>query len=391
MDDLSAKESWQLLALARNVVAEPWSLPESKALRDEEIDEEELQASLQILKNNSQPVVTSDPLLLEVSAPYVPSLFVSEPVPDISITQFSEFHIHDVAQFVDQPSEPVLGSGLSIPVSVNVSAPSVSVSGVSFAGTKFVPKLTAQSSKGKNLISSSSKRKLDDSDEVMFVSETRARKKSTPPVSVRMTRSRAASVPPKSAPKSAPSTSSKKSKSKTFQPVLLHSGLAEDWKTNWDRSLLFERNIVEDDLITHCNILSLLRDHNLLHTVQNIGPYSPWLVPEFYTNLQEDADALGSTDYHEVFIRNKWYSITPPTINKYLNRSSSDHSVSMSLNSLAGTLTHNRVVVWPKTGLQSQHLTAVYSVLLRLAATNWLPSVNANLVYEKMGFLLYKI
>ncbi|XP_031090925.1 uncharacterized protein LOC115995917 [Ipomoea triloba] len=108
-------------------------------------------------------------------------------------------------------------------------------------------------------------------------------------------------------------------------------------------------------------------------------------------NLQEDADALGSTHYHEVFIRNKWYSISPATINKYLNRYSSDHSVSMSLNSLVGTLTHNRVVVWPKTGLQSQHLTAVYSVLLRLAGTNWLPSVNANLVYKKMGFFLYKI
>nr|GLL29803.1 uncharacterized protein LOC109181161 [Ipomoea trifida] len=34
---------------------------------------------------------------------------------------------------------------------------------------------------------------------------------------------------------------------------------------------------------------------------------------------------------------------------------------------------------------------AGYSVLLRLAATNWLPSVNANLMYEKMAFLLFKI
>nr|GMD36800.1 ulp1 protease family, C-terminal catalytic domain-containing protein [Ipomoea batatas] len=113
-----------------------------------------------------------------VSVSYVSSLFVSEPIPDISVTQLSEFHIHDVAQFVDQPGKPMSGSGLSIPVSVTMSTPSVSVSSVSFA---------------------------------------------VPPKS----------EPPKSAPKSSPAALSKKSKSITFQPVLLHSGLAEDWKTNW--------------------------------------------------------------------------------------------------------------------------------------------------------------
>nr|GMD50565.1 uncharacterized protein LOC109163356 [Ipomoea batatas] len=138
MDDLSAKESRQLLTLARNVIAEPWPLPESKA-SSEEFDEKALQASLQILKNSSQPMVTSTPLLLEVcvseslpvSVPYVPSLFVSESVPDLSISQFSEFHIRDVAQYVDQQGEPVSGSALSIPVLVVV--PSVSVCGISFA------------------------------------------------------------------------------------------------------------------------------------------------------------------------------------------------------------------------------------------------------------------
>nr|GLL49555.1 uncharacterized protein LOC109163356 [Ipomoea trifida] len=159
--------------------------------------------------SESVPVCVSESVPVSVS--YVSSLFVSEPIPDIS--------------FVDQPGKPVSGSGLSIPVSVTMSTPSVSVSSVSFAGTETVQKLAAQSSKGKNAIISSSKRKLEDSNEVMFVSETRARKKSTPLVLVRITQSRAASVPPKSAPKSAPAALSKKSKSITFQPVLLRSAL----------------------------------------------------------------------------------------------------------------------------------------------------------------------
>nr|GMC71421.1 hypothetical protein Iba_chr03bCG2570 [Ipomoea batatas] len=113
MDDLSAKESRKPLALARNVIADPWPLPETKASEDEEIDEEALHASLQIMKNSSQPVVTSGPLFLEVTA----------------------------------------------------SAPSVFVPVVSFAGTESVLEPTAQSLKGKDLISSSGKRKLDDYDE----------------------------------------------------------------------------------------------------------------------------------------------------------------------------------------------------------------------------------
>nr|GMD48599.1 transcription repressor MYB5-like [Ipomoea batatas] len=210
MDDLSTKESRQLLALSCNVMAEPWPLPGPKA-SGEELDGEALRASLNLLEESSQPLVTSTPILLEgttsvpvsqlpffsvdiprsrsshiplvsaltaslmsasmcfsdsicvtplpveysvslpassyvcisetgqvcapvslpVSVPYLPSLFVSQSVPDLSVSKFSEFHIRDVNQFVGQQSALVSGSGLSIPVSV--SAPGVSVCGVSFS------------------------------------------------------------------------------------------------------------------------------------------------------------------------------------------------------------------------------------------------------------------
>nr|GMD52584.1 uncharacterized protein LOC109191099 [Ipomoea batatas] len=388
MDDLSAKESRQLLALARNAIAEPWPLPESKT-SGEDIDEEALQASLRIMENSSQPMVTSTPLLLEGTTSVPTSSF---PAFSVDIPRFRGSHILLVGSLTASFMSASMCFSDSIcatPLPVAVSAPCVSVCGVSLAGTESVFVSAARSSKGKNLIISTSKRKIDDTDEVIFVSETRAKKKSAPSVFVRMTRSKTGSVLPKfelskPAPKSAPTSSSKKSKSKTFQPVLLYSGLSEDWQTNWDRSLLFERKIIEEDIITHCNVLSLFRDQKLLHAVQNIGPYSPCLIPEFYTNLQEDADDSSSAHFHEIFIRNKWYPISPASINKYLNRSLTDFAVTMSTNSLAGILTHNQVVEWPTTGLRSQNLTAVYSVLLRLATTNWLPSVNANLVYEKM-------
>nr|GMD16124.1 uncharacterized protein LOC109163356 [Ipomoea batatas] len=214
MDDLSAKESLQLLAKARNVTVEPWPLPESNA-SGEEIDEEALKTSLKILGNSSLSMVTSSPSLLKgitsvplsslpafsvgvphfplvgalsasymsasmcfsdsicvnplpatdpapilgfapicasasvslpVSVPYVPSLFVSKSVPDLSVSQFHEFHIRDVTHFVDQQGEPVSGSGLSIPVSVSV--PSVSVCGISFADNDHVYRVDPRLAQG---------------------------------------------------------------------------------------------------------------------------------------------------------------------------------------------------------------------------------------------------
>nr|GMD54469.1 uncharacterized protein LOC109168966 [Ipomoea batatas] len=265
MDDLSAKESPQLLALSRNVVADPWPLPESEA-GGEAVDGEALRASLKLLEKSSQPMVTSTPILLEgttsvpvsklpffsvdiprsrsshiplvsaltaslmsasmcfsdsicvtplpvecsvslpasssgcffesaqasasvslpVSVPYVPSLFVSQSVPDLSVSKFREFHIRDVDQFVGQQGTLVSESGLSIPVSV--SAPSVSVCGVSFAGTESVSVSAAPSAKENPHVIPASKRKIDDSDEVV------ARPIPLPPPAVVMHRQMASSI-----------------------------------------------------------------------------------------------------------------------------------------------------------------------------------------------------
>nr|GME00813.1 uncharacterized protein LOC109157751 [Ipomoea batatas] len=221
MDDLSAKESRQLLAKARNVTVEPWPLPESDA-SGEEIDEEALKASLKILGNSSPSMVTSSPSLLKgttsiplsslpafsvgfPSFPLVGALsasLMSAPmcfydsicVNPLPATVSAPFHIRDVTHFVDQQGEPVSGSGLSIPVSV--SAPSVSVCDVSFTGTESVS--ATPSAKEKPPVIPASKRKIDDSDEVVVVSETRAKKKYAPSMSVKMTRSKTGSVLPKS-------------------------------------------------------------------------------------------------------------------------------------------------------------------------------------------------
>ncbi|XP_019186460.1 PREDICTED: uncharacterized protein LOC109181161 [Ipomoea nil] len=241
----------------------------------------------------------------------------------------------------------------------------------------------------------SAKRKLDGSDDGIFVSETKRRKKSGFSVPTRITRSRArASFVPSSIPVSA-QKSSKGSKSKSLKSILLNDDLMELWKVHSKRELLLEKSIDEDNLLSNCNILSLLRDQYLLRSVQKMGPYSQKLTAEFYTNLSGESSTRDSSHYHQVFIRHKWYDFGPEEINAYLGRSNIvddiDDASDPDLNLLATTLTHNNIVKWPKGGFQSQKLTTVYSVLLRIAATNWLPGVNKSIVSDKMALLLYKV
>nr|GMD78617.1 uncharacterized protein LOC109163356 [Ipomoea batatas] len=83
---------------------------------------------------------------LPVSVSYVPSLFISQSVPDLSVSKFSEFRIRDVDQFVGQQGARVSGSGLSILVSVF--APSVSVCGVSIADNDHVYRVDPRLAQG---------------------------------------------------------------------------------------------------------------------------------------------------------------------------------------------------------------------------------------------------
>lgn len=90
--------------------------------------------------------------------------------------------------------------------------------------------------------------------------------------------------------------------------------------------MLLKKAIDEDDLLANCNIISLLLDKNLMHFVQNIGPYSPWLTLEFYANLTADTTTIISTIFHQVFVHDKWYSFSPEEINNFFNRTTLCHA-----------------------------------------------------------------
>ncbi|XP_031119025.1 uncharacterized protein LOC116022440 [Ipomoea triloba] len=192
-------------------------------------------------------------------------------------------------------------------------------------------------------------------------------------------------------PVSAPASSSREPKPKPFKPILRCPSLLTNWDTDIKRDLIVEQLIDIDHYVWKCNVISLLRDQNLLHTLQNVRSYSDWLTPEIYVNLTSDTALDSSPLFHKIFVRNTWYDFSPSIINAYLHRSEIEEPFEPALDFLASALTHAQLTVWPQGDIQSNLLTTVYSVFFRFASHNWLPNASRHVVTPKMANLLYKI
>nr|GMC68813.1 uncharacterized protein LOC109168966 [Ipomoea batatas] len=113
-------------------------------------------------------------------------------------------------------------------------------------------------------------------------------------------------------------------------PILLNKNVQAAWSINKDRSLLLQRNIDVENFTACCNLIDLLRSQNLLQTVTNVGPYCD-MAYEGYKKPGKQGD------------------------------------------------------------IESSFLPSSYAILLRMATTNWLPTVTVHSVSKKMAVLLFKI
>ncbi|XP_019170458.1 PREDICTED: uncharacterized protein LOC109166029 [Ipomoea nil] len=332
----------------------------------------------------------------------------------------SGFSIRDLIPHSGEPLSPSQRSVLVDLVS-NLPKPPSSTQSVPIVSVPF-QKDPPKSRKGKAKIGSVStlvfsKRKASEfeDDDLVILSEVR-KHRSTPSGSVRLTRSKIGSptpvIPPvpvskpvsKSATKStkkpsqkskstpaSKASSSKQPKPKVFQPTLHLPELQDLWELNLSRSLLVEKVIDVDNMLSLCNIITLLRDQTLLDTVRGKDTYSMWLTPKFYTNLSSDSALASSPHYHQVYARGRWFDFSPVVINRYFNQTAFEEDFEPGLDVLASSLTHAAVTTWPSADLLSTLLTTIYSVLFRLVCSNWLPFVALHCVSKKMVVLLYKI
>lgn len=76
-----------------------------------------------------------------------------------------------------------------------------------------------------------------------------------------------------------------------------------------------QRGIDIPQLNSNYDIVPLLKEVVLLQTVENVGPYSKLLTVEFYCNFTESINDPTNPKHYKVFIRGKWYKLSPMVIN----------------------------------------------------------------------------
>ncbi|XP_019197215.1 PREDICTED: uncharacterized protein LOC109191099 [Ipomoea nil] len=424
LEGLSDREIRQIQALARFISVEPWTFP-TESTKPPQPQSEFVHAS------SPETMVVSSPLdefvsasrklnfninlpnqCVSTSSDMCAPLFPDDPynassnLPDnlVSLSDFvrnvtTPFSIRNITQFVS----PMTCAAFSIPITIPVPSPKpveapIPVSTAHDTVPIISVPVSKSSRKGKEKLTVSGtagKRKIGALEDVTCLSDSKQSKRE-PTLPPRMTRSRSVSVPvpgpaPTPATASGLSGSKKKQPKKTYHPVLLSQELMHDWRVHATREFILEKSINVEELTEKCNIVPILRDQFLLASLVHIGPYSRWLTAEFYTNLTLDTFSEGSPRFQQVFIRDKWYPLSPAVINSYLGTPNHQAAPDPSPNLLAAALTHNKIVTWPNTGLESLKLTTVYSVLLRIASANWMPAVRHHLVSDQLAALLYKI
>ncbi|XP_019155018.1 PREDICTED: uncharacterized protein LOC109151873 [Ipomoea nil] len=424
LEGLSDREVKQIQALARFISVEPWtfsaestkppppqselklSSPETMVVSsplDESVSASrklDFNISLpsQFVSTSSELCAPSIPLQgdpYESSSHKLPENLV--PLSDLMHAVSSPFTIRNINQYVSPMACAAFSIPITIPVSKSAEVPiPVPTSHDSVPIISVPVGKSSRKGKEKTTVSGTAeKRKIGALEDVVYLSDSKQSKRGStlPP---RMTRSRSVSGPvpsPAPAPATATARSGSKMKQpkKKYHPILLSPDLMSDWNVHATRDFILEKSINVEELTEKCNIVPILRDQYLLASLVHIGPYSRWLTAEFYTNLTLDTFSEGSPRFQQVFIRDKWYPLSPTAINSYLGTPNHQAAPDPSPNLLAAALTHNKIVTWPNTGLESLKLTTVYSVLLRLASTNWMPAVRHHLVSDQLAALLYKI
>nr|GMD05933.1 uncharacterized protein LOC109153488 [Ipomoea batatas] len=107
-----------------------------------------------------------------------------------------------------------------------------------------------------------------------------------------------------------------------------------------------------------------------------------------------------SKHFHNVYIRRHWYDFSPAVINDFFDRTEVDVRFTPDYDLIASSLSNSHYLTWPKKDtkkpgkpgdLESSFLPSSFAILLRMATTNWLPTVTVHSVSKKMVVLLFKI
>ncbi|KAH6780837.1 methionine sulfoxide reductase B 1 [Perilla frutescens var. hirtella] len=185
--------------------------------------------------------------------------------------------------------------------------------------------------------------------------------------------------------------------SKANSDVFKSDNARRNWEFFKNREILSDRAVDLKDFSRY-NLVAFLKKRKLLGSVTYARPYIAEIVRLFYANLSLEFGNLSSKQYGKVYVRGKFFCVTPVRINKILglpNAVESDKEIDEALEAkMADVLTGGQADLWcanKKPNRLASVLTSLFSTLHKISVCNWIPTSNTTVVPFEYVCLLYKI
>ncbi|XP_062090024.1 uncharacterized protein LOC133796475 [Humulus lupulus] len=140
-------------------------------------------------------------------------------------------------------------------------------------------------------------------------------------------------------------------------------------------------------------VIKNIEDRGWLGSLTGFDGFVPWVVQEFYANLNDELFDSKSFMFSQVYVWGHWYLFSAAKIAKVLNvpfvvtNDAVDFNKDTVLSELVG---HN--MVWEQhLVLKVTDLTHYYVVLHKVAINNWIPITHTSTITFDTTFFLFKV
>ncbi|XP_062112999.1 uncharacterized protein LOC133824148 [Humulus lupulus] len=144
-------------------------------------------------------------------------------------------------------------------------------------------------------------------------------------------------------------------------------------------------------------VIKNIEDRGWLGSLTGFDGFVPWVVQEFYANLNDDLFDSKSFMFGQVYVRGHWYLFSAAEITKVLNLPPVVINVDVDFNKdkVLSELVGQNMVWEQHSVLKVTDLTHYYAVLHKFATNNWIPPppppTHTSTITFDTVFFLYKV
>ncbi|XP_062100288.1 uncharacterized protein LOC133806181 [Humulus lupulus] len=140
-------------------------------------------------------------------------------------------------------------------------------------------------------------------------------------------------------------------------------------------------------------VIKNIEDRGWLGSLTGFDGFVPWVVQEFYVNLNDELFDSKSFMFGQVYVRGHWYLFSATEIANVLNVPSvvTNDAVDFDKDKVLSELVGQNMVWEQHSVLKVTDLTHYYAVLHKFSINNWIPTTHTSTITFNTTFFLFKV